>query len=391
MGAVVLVGGVCVSVPPHGPGTAALLAVAAAAPPAPANAGSATAGSATAKLTAGERLDPRQALRDAQAAGMKTSIMVPYPVRCPELPPPRADAAALAARGELAGLLVDIDGFLREDVGVSEAAALLGRPVLCDKRPPGRYLNLYVAPRLPGLRSAMLETCDGELIGLLLELEKPVPVDLTALERKYGPSKRGMPPRDSREAGSDDLAIENPAFRAQVMLSHRAHADPPGARQVHRVILRRTARLRILPEGFRTEQDVARLLALALAERAPDPVEFAGTLGLYSQPVNGRIAYGSALPVRNVDRAATEIVTREGIHSVRTLTVGFKQPIPSTAAGLASSLATALKLPVPVPKTVSGRTVLDLKDAAGQARGTVLLDLAGGALTSVAIERFDRP
>lgn len=71
--------------------------------------------------------------------------------------------------------------------------------------------------------------------------------------------------------------------------------------------------------------------------------------------------------------------------------VSAPQRGPETSTLRIAGAAAALKLPAPAPKAVSGRTVLDLKDASGQARGTVLLDLAGGALTSVAVERFDRP
>lgn len=338
-----------------------------------------------------EKLDPKQALQAAQAAGLKQALMVPYALRCPEIAAPKGDVKLLAARDKLAGLAIDFDGFMRGDMGVPEAVALLGKPVLCSRHTPGpgRYLDLHLAPSLPNLHEAYLETRDGELIGIVLGFEKPVAVDVAALEKRYGKAKKGTAPLDSFEAGSDDLAIQNSEFRAQVILSHRAHSDPPTNRQVHQVILRRTAMLSLLPEGFHSEQDVVRLLALALASRAPDPVEFAGTLGVYSQPVNGRIAYGNSLPVRNVDSAATELTNKGGLNNVRTLTVTFKEPVRCSAEGLASGLASALRLPRPAAKSVAGHMSLEVKDGAGRARGTVLLDFAGGALKSVAIERFD--
>lgn len=336
-------------------------------------------------------LGAMDALKQAQAAGLKSTIMVSYAVRCPEVAPPKNDVQPLVARDKLAGLIIDIDGFLREDMGLAETVAVLGKPVLCNHMTPGRYTDMHVVPKPTNLSDASIETRDGEVIGVVLRFEKPVPVDLKALEAKYGPSKKGGAPLDSFEAGSDDLTISNAAFRAQLMLSHRDHKDPPTARQVHQMILRRTATLDLLPEGFHNEQDIVRLLGLSLAPRAPDLVQFGGTLGVYSPLADGRIAYGSALPVRNIDTASCQVVTRNGVKDVRTLTVTFKDAVPCTAEGLAKGLAALLKIPQPTIKTVSGQLGMEVKDAQNHPRGTLLLDFSGNALKTIHLERFDNP
>lgn len=331
------------------------------------------------------------ALKLAQAAGLKSTIMVPYAVRCPEIAPTKIDVQPLVARDKLAGLAIDIEGFLRAELGLSEFVAVLGKPVLCNHLMPGRYNDMHVAPKSANVHDASIETRDGEVIGVVIEFEQPVIVDLQALEAKYGPSKRGPAPLDSREAGSDDLTIDNAAFRAQLMLSHRDFKDPPNARKVHRMILRRTAKLQLLPEGFHNEADVVRLLGLALGLRAPDPVDFAGTLGVYSPLDDGRIAYGPSLPVRNIDTASSQFVVRNGNKDVRALTVTFKDAVPATAEGLAKDLAALLKIPPPAIKREGGHLGMDVRDAQNHPRGSVLLDFAGNALKTITLERFDNP
>lgn len=188
-------------------------------------------------------LDALQALYDAWDAGMKGTILVPHPVRCPEFRA-NANGQPLVARGALSGLLVSIDGFLREDMGVEEAVAALGRPVMCNGERGSGFLDLYLAATAPGANRVELETHDGALIGVVVELEKPVVVDVTALSRTYGAARRLPGPMDSHEAGSDAFSVKTSAFTAQLIFAHRERSDPESRRQVHQIIFRRSPHLR---------------------------------------------------------------------------------------------------------------------------------------------------
>jgi hypothetical protein len=306
-----------------------------------------------------EKLDALTALENAKTLGMKETTIVPHPVRCPGIAPPSHDTSRMTAPD----LLVAIDAFLSEDMDVPEAAAILGAPALCNQSELSEYSEYHLAPKPPNLHAAALETKSGALIGIQIELEKPIVIDMTALQKRYGRPTRG--PAHSFEAGSDNFSVTNAAFSAQLMFSHEKHTDPLTARKVHRAIFRRTPMLEILPDDFKTESDVVRLVALALAPSARDAVSFAGSLGVYAEPVDGKITFQQARTDRNVAKAIATVRSAGMTNYTRALDVTFITPIPVDPTRFAKAIAPH------------------------KAHGTVTTDLAGGALKHLVIERTE--
>lgn len=337
-----------------------------------------------------QRLDSVAATQAARGKGLKVDLFVPYPVSCPIVDKPKGDSKLLAAKGNLAGLLVDMEGFLRADMGIAEAVELLGEPVLCNGGAVPGYLDMHLAPRDPSVRQVTLETHDGELIGVIVEFEKTVTVDTLLLEKRYGKSRTMPGPLDSFEAGSDVFDVDGSAYRAHFSFAHRKHSDPPQAREVHEIIFRRTSMIRILPDGFHTSAEVARLIALALHSPAPSAIDFAGTLGLYNKPVNRRVEFGSPLPIRNITTAAVVLrddPTNDRVHRVE---VTFAAPIPGSAQSLAQSLETLLKLPKLTVSPEGNRQRIDVADGSTK-RGNVLVQVSGAGVKAIEIVRADAP
>ena len=160
------------------------------------------------------------------------------------------------------------------------------------------------------------------------------------------------------------------------MFSHREHSDPESARQVHQVIFRRSAMVEILPDVFRTADDLVRLIALALRPRAPEPVRFYGTLGVYDKTEGDHITFLEAVAMRNVATASIDKATREGRDFLTSVRVTFGAPVTGNATELAHKLATQLHMASPKITTDGGRARLDLTDARGKALGTVIVDAA---------------
>lgn len=260
----------------------------------------------------------------AHAEDPRKLIGVPHEVPCPAIARPTGDPLRLAAK--TAGI-VDPDGFLREDIGIAEAVALLGKPSLCDHEATSAYMDMFLMPKDAGARSIELETKDDALIGIVIEFDPPVGVDVTKLRKKYGRQRFLAAPDDSFEAGGATFDVTTAAFTAQLMFSHRSSQDPETAWKVHQVIYRRSALADSLPEGFHTQADVERLIGLVLRKRAPAPVDFYGTLGVYDKTVGDAISFGKTLPVRNVARAAMEKRSHDGRDFVHAVTVTFKKPI----------------------------------------------------------------
>lgn len=269
-------------------------------------------------------------------------IGVPHEVPCPAIAPAKADPQLLAARGGLAGVLVDPEGFLRPEIGIPEAVALLGAPSLCGEGASPGYLDLYLVPRSPRAHLVELETKDGELIGIVVELDPPATVDMTALRKRHGKPRYLPAPMDSFQAGGETFDLATKSFTGQLMISHKSGQDPATAWQVHQVILRRASLADQLPEGFHTAADVDRLIGLTLRSRAPDPVDFYGTLGVVGEITGDHVAFGRALPVRNVAHASLEKRTRGGRDFVHAVTVRFARPIaigrPTKVAGVARTI-----------------------------------------------------
>lgn len=333
-------------------------------------------------------MDSLEATKAAQKKGLKVSLFVPNPIPCPTIPKPQGDVELLRAKGNLAALVVDMEGFLREDMGVPEAVALLGEPVLCNDGAVAGYVDMHVAPRDPTIHQATIETHDGELIGLVVEYEKTVTVDTVALTKRYGKPRQMPGPYDSFEAGSDVFSVDGSAFQAQFSFSHRKFSEPPQAREVYQIIFRRTSTIEILPEGFHSASDAARLVALALRPHAPEGVDFAGTLGLYNPPVNRRIAFSSPLPIRNITSAAVVLRDVPNRQFVDKVEVTFKAPIASDAQAFAKVLAATMKIPAPTVTDEGARKRIELANGL-ERRGTVLLDIAAGKLRAIEIVRAD--
>jgi hypothetical protein len=254
----------------------------------------------------------------------RKSVGVPNPVTCPAIAKPAGDPKALAAPG----LLVSPEGFLRADIGLPEAVALLGQPVLCNDSPQFGFMDMYLMPIAPGAERIELETHDGSLIGIIVELDPPVAVDVAALRKKYG--KQGLlpAPEDSFEPGGAVFDVATPAFTGQLMYRHRKGGEPDTAWKVSEIIFRRTSLADSLPEGFHTEADVDRLVALALRMAPPDTVELYGTLGVFGGFDGNRVKLGMTLPVRNVKAATMERRHRGARDLVHSLSVTFSKPIP---------------------------------------------------------------
>lgn len=335
-----------------------------------------------------QRLDSVAATQAARAKGLKVDLFVPYPVSCPIVDKPKGDSKLLAAKGNLAGLLVDMEGFLRADMGIAEAVELLGEPVLCNDGAVPGYLDMHLAPRDPSVQQVTLETRDGELIGVIVEFAKTVTVDTVALEKRYGKPRTMPGPEDSFEAGSDVFDVDGSAYRAHFSFAHRKFSDPPQAREVHEIIFRRTSMIRILPDGFRTSVEVARLIALALHSPAPDAIDFAGTLGLYNKPVNRRVDFGSPLPIRNITTAAVVLHDDPTSDRVQRVEVTFTAPIPGTAQSLAQSLETLLKLPKLTVSPEGNRQRIDVADSSTK-RGKVLVQVSAAGVKAIEIVRSD--
>lgn len=250
------------------------------------------------------------------------------PVACPPIAAPKGDPAKLAARGALAGLLVDLEGFLREDMGIEEAVALFGKPVMCDGRGDKfGYRDLQLLPVSPDAHAIRIETRDGAMIGIVMEYDPPVSVDMTSLTKRFGTPRMLPPPEDSFDPAGNTYEVTTPAFTAQLMFSHQTRDDTDKAWKVDQLILRRSAVANRLPEGFTSAADVDRLIKLTLRAHPPDTVVYFGTIGIVDKRTGDHISFRRGLAIRNVKSASMEKRTvgeRDLVHAV---TVTFTRPI----------------------------------------------------------------
>jgi hypothetical protein len=184
-------------------------------------------------------IDSLDALHAAQKRGLKRSMIMSDAIVCPTIAKPANDPKPLAARGELARTVVDLDGFMRADIGVEEAVALLGPPVLCRASVVGT--DVFIDMQLPtrGDVDVMLETENGGLIGIHVELAKPAIVDMAKLEKQRGPSRIFEGPMDAFEAGGNQFALRSDRFKGVAMFAHRSFSDLDTAWKVHDLIVRR--------------------------------------------------------------------------------------------------------------------------------------------------------
>jgi hypothetical protein len=311
------------------------------------------------------------------------------------LDPPEAleagDPSALAASpGPLAGLVMDLEAALRADVGVPEAVALFGPPAQCDRSPGSPYAGMRLAPRHRGVHAVTLETKDEALIGILVEYDPPVTVDIVALAERWGRPGEGPAMPGGWAPGPDTFHLDTAHFCAQLLLERRAWDDPRTARRIGRLILRRTPMIEILPDSLSTQGDLVRLLALALTPVAPDPVAFYGTIGVAQNGPGTRTHFapptyggsGTAPMRRNVTRAWIDRVTVDGRNRVKAMRVEIEAPFPVDATLLATILAKRIDAEVTFETGPSG-----VRLHVARPRATVAIETSGRAVTAIELLR----
>jgi hypothetical protein len=286
---------------------------------------------------------------------------------------------------------MDLEAALQPDVGIPEAIALFGPPRVCRSQ-GASYLGMELAPRHAGVRSVALETKDGALIGLLVEYDPPVPVDIVALAQRWGTASTGPAGPGGGGPGADTFNLDVMHFRAQLLLDRRVRDDPPTARLIHRVIVRRTPMIEILPECFRSQGDLVRLLVLALQPIAPPPMAFAGTIGVAKSGSGTRTDFAPPAyaggpfvpPQRNVSRAWIDHVTVDGRDRLKAMRVEIEEPIRADPALIATVLSKRLGAEVSaVPEPTGVRLHV------GHPRATVMIESAAGTITAVEVSRAE--
>ena len=317
------------------------------------------------------KLDAVKELEAAKKRGLKQTVIVPNPFRCPTVAASTADLAKFRETGAMSVLSLGIAGFLREDFDVPEAVALLGENVLCSRRIVGSsYANYELAPRSKDIDSITLELHDGALIGVVIGLAKPISVDIAKLAKRHGTSRK-MP--NLHGPSGDSIDAKTPAFSAQLMFEPD-HAD---ATKVRSVIYRRTPMIEILPDKFLAAADVARLVKLAVRPVAPEPVRFYGTLGVVDRTAStpDRAVMSPAIDMRNVAAASIARTKTGDREEVTSIDVTFAKAVTGDAAALAKALGA---------KPPSGKGKSATIEVTG---GVVRVDLAKGKIARVVIER----
>jgi hypothetical protein len=269
-----------------------------------------------------DKLDPAEATEAAKQRGLKRTIIMAEPFTCPPVAPSKADVAKFRDTSDLAPFALAIDGFLREDFGVPEAIAMFGEHVLCG-RFISTYTNYELAPRAKGLHAVALELYDDTLIRIEIELARPIAIDIDKLATKYGLFRKVPDIHRANEGIS--IAVTNAAFHGSLML----RTDPRDPTKFRSVIYRRTPAIEILPAKFQTAADVARLVKLTVRPRAPEPVRFFGTLGVFDKAhsTGTRDALSPAIAMRNVATAWIEHVALGERRAVQKIDVTFAKPI----------------------------------------------------------------
>ena len=185
-----------------------------------------------------ESVESVAATRAAKAAGLKRTLMVPHPVKCPAIPSAGVDPKRLRAAGKFAPLLADPKAFFDASIGVLEAIALLGPVVLCNHQPKSAFMDLHLAP-VAGVQGATIEAKDGELIGIVIEYEPSAKIDFAALGAAFGKARQMPRAPHGPYPGSDALDLKSETHEGTVSIGRMDHKDPPDATRVHRMILRR--------------------------------------------------------------------------------------------------------------------------------------------------------
>lgn len=185
-----------------------------------------------------EPLESVAATRSAKAAGLKQTLMVPHPVKCPSIPSAGVEPKGLRASGVFAPLLADPKAFFDASIGVLEALALLGPAVLCNHQPKSAFMDLHLAP-IAGAQGVTIETQDGQLIGIVIEYEPPAKIDFAALSAAFGTARQMPRSPHGPYPGSDTFDLKSATHEGTISIGRIDHEDPPNATRVHRMILRR--------------------------------------------------------------------------------------------------------------------------------------------------------
>ena len=225
-------------------GTTAPIMTADTPPPSPAPPVAAAASSTAAWWVPGqefEALESVAATRTAQSAGLKQSLGVPYPVKCPSIDTTGVDTKALRATGKHAALLADPTAFFDGRIGVLEAIALLGPAVLCNHQAKSPFMNLHLAP-IAGAHGVTIETQNGKLIGIVIEFEPTVSVDFAALTAAHGAPRQMPRAPHGPYPGSDAFSMHSASHEGTFSIGRVDHGDPASASRVHRMIVRRFER-----------------------------------------------------------------------------------------------------------------------------------------------------
>jgi hypothetical protein len=331
-------------------------------------------------------LDPQEARDAARERGLKAQLVVPYPARCPAVAA-ASEPNPLHPEGALAALGVDLDALLSDGVGVPEAVALFGPPALCNHQPGSRFADLHLGPPAPELRAVTVETKDGALIGLVVDYEAPPHVPMAALRRRFGAPQSAPTSPHSSYPPPHKFTVESPAYRATILLFPRGRGDE--AELVRQLIVRRTPQRAILPARFTDEEALARLLVLALGDAPADPVDFYGSLGVYSGTANGVVSL-SRVDGRNV-AAATLTVTATEPADTTGLDVRFEEPFPVDPRRLAAALAATLGLEASPAIERANRATIRLSTKDGRPRGAVILHRVGAEIHRVRVTRGAPP
>ncbi|MDB4994817.1 MAG: hypothetical protein JWM74_2249 [Myxococcaceae bacterium] len=301
-----------------------------------------------------------------------------------------AVAALAAAPGPLEGLVMDLEAALRADVGVPEAIAFFGLVASSRRDASSPYAGLHLTPRHAGVHAVTLETKDEALIGVVVEYDPPVLVDVVALGERWGAASEGPAAPGGHAPGPDIFNLDTADFRAQLMLDRRVWGEPRTARQIHRIILRRTPMIEILPDAFRSQGDLVRLLVLALTPVAPAPVGFYGTIGVAQRGQGTRTHFappvysgGTFVPTnRNVTRAWIDHIAVDGRDRVRAMRVEIEEPIRAEPALLATMLSKRLATEVSTTVEPGG-----LRLHVAHPRASVMIEATAGTVTAIELTR----
>lgn len=331
-----------------------------------------------------EAIDTREATAAARAKGLKLEVYVPSPVRCPALQVADAADNPLAARGPLAPVLIDVDAFLRPEVGVAEALALLGSPVLCDSS-YARFLRMYVVSRDANVHDAAITLNDGALAELSVTFETPVTIEFDRWIERFGAPEKVHPGYVSMHPPDDAFSIETADYRARLRVGTTDYGAGPGPRHVRALTVWRSPKGVEPPRVYRAARELAQLAAQVLGKRPLDAHTLYGYLGVY----RGRA--GERIHLRpNSDGNLFEVsivATRGAPHDARAVDLRLRERVPVDPASFAAAVADALGVPAPKVRVEAERARLAVHDADGALRGEVVLGLEEGRARTVSVAR----